>query len=61
MSFFLKNNIPIEQIVLCSTCSVVVGTEEVDVIVVDDDKSAPVVGGETIDCASKCLNCKPML
>ena len=59
--FLLKNNIPIEQIALWSTCSVVVDTEEVDVIVVDDDESAPGVGGDAIDCASKCFNCKPML
>ena len=60
-SFYWKNNILIEQIVFCSTCSVVVGTGEVDIIIVDDDETAPVVGGDAIDWASKCLNCKPML
>ena len=56
-------NILIKQKSWCSTCSVVVRIEELLMgeFDVDDDESAPGVGGDAIDCASKCLNCKPML
>ena len=54
-------NILIEQKSWYSTCSFVVRIEELLMGEFDDDESAPGVGGNAIDCVSKCLNCKPML